>query len=90
MGKVPTLIHIPLGSGCEDYSFWIKHLRTLSMVLIPSSLTAGTPELEASFDEADTRPSSVFSGFLCSISTNSDMSKLHLPHSIKSQILMPG
>ena len=38
-GKLSTLIHFPLESGCEDYSFFRTKQQTLSMVLIPSLLT---------------------------------------------------
>ena len=43
-----------------------------------------TPELDASLDEPDAVPSSVSSGFLCSVSTLSDNSKLQLVLSIRS------
>ena len=55
------------------------------MVLAPSSLTPSKPlELDASFNEAETWHSSVSSKFLCLFTTNSDVSKLQLAHSIKS------
>ena len=42
-----------------------------------------TPELDASLDEPDAVTPSVFSGFLCSVSTVSDNSKPQLPPSIR-------
>ena len=38
-GNLSTLTHFQLQEWYEDYSFWTRHLQTLSMVLIPSSLT---------------------------------------------------
>ena len=49
--------------------------------------TINTPELEASFDEADAIPSSVSSVFLHLVSTISDHSRLQLVHGIKSNQL---
>ena len=53
------LTHFLLEPRCEDYSFLTKWLKTLSMVLILSTLNADTPELDASFDEVDAVPFSV-------------------------------
>ena len=59
------------------------------MVLTTSSQTLSKiPELEASIDDAETGPLSVPSGYLCSHSTNSDISKLQLAPSIKSYIVV--
>ena len=72
--KVSTLIHFPLEPG----SFWMSTLKTeqgLDSVLTDS---IDTPELDASFDEADAMPSSVPSGFLCSVNTVSDNCRLQL------------
>ena len=49
-----------------------------------------TPELDASFEELDGVPSSVSVGFLCSVSTISDTSKLQFSPSIKSQLMVAG
>ena len=46
-----------------------------------------TPELDTSLDEPDAITSSVSSGFLCSVSTLSDNSKLQLAPSIRSHKL---
>ena len=54
------------------------------MVLILSSQTLdNTPELDASFHEADAMPSSVTSGFLHLVITFADNYRLQLPPSIK-------
>ena len=53
-GSVLTLSH--LNHGVRN-TLWNKLLELLSMVLIPSLLTAETLELDASLDEADTMPS---------------------------------
>ena len=47
--------------------FWTRLLITSCRVSILQSLTVNLPEFEASFDEADAVPSSVSSGFLCSV-----------------------
>ena len=64
MWKKSTLTHIPLGPWCENNLFWTRHWETLSMVLILSTWSPDTPELNASFNEADAMPSSVSSGYL--------------------------
>ena len=43
-----------------------------------------TPELDTSFNEPDAITSSVSSGFLCSVNTISDTSKLQLAPNIRS------
>ena len=71
--KVSALTHFPLEPGCEDYSFWTKLSKTLSMVLILSSQDSmETPELDVSFDETDAISSLVSSGFTCLVTTHSD------------------
>ena len=87
MGKVSTLNHLPLEPACEDYSFLEQAVADFEHVLVLFSLTPiKTLELDASFDEPDTMPSSVPSGFLCSFSTISDNSKLQLASSIKFKL----
>ena len=54
------------------------------MVWILSSKTVKTPELDASFDEADVMSSSVSPDFPHSVSTISDTSRQQLALSIKS------
>ena len=87
-GKVPTLTHFPLKPDCDDYSFLdqaVEHFEhSLDSNLIDSH---DTPELGASFDEADAMPSSVSSGFLFLVSTISDTCRLQLAPSIKSHKL---
>ena len=77
MGKVSALTHFPLEPGCKDYSFLDQAVTDFKhgfdSILMNSS---NTPELDASFDEADAMPSSVSSGFLCFVST-SDKSQPH-------------
>ena len=46
-----------------------------------------TPELDASFDDADVMPSWVFAGYLCSVGTIYDNSRLQLAPSIESHKL---
>ena len=61
-----TLTHLPLEQGCEDYFFWDQTVEDfehgLDSVLTDS---VNTPELVASFDEADAMCSPVSLGFLC-------------------------
>ena len=87
-GKVSLLTHFPLELGCENYSFLDQAMTDFKQGL-DSILTNSleTPELNASLGEADTIPSSVSSGFLCSVSTISDNSKLQLAPSIRSHKL---
>ena len=84
MGKVLTLNHFPLKAGCENYPFWTRLLKTLSMVLILSSETLLTywnrmhPLMRLMLYILQS------SGFLCLVSTISDNSRLQLAPSIKS------
>ena len=84
-GKVSSLIHFRLEPGCDNYSFLDQEIVDFIQGL-DSILTdyVETPELDSSFEKPDIATSSVFSGFLHSISTISDTSKLQLPLSIKS------
>ena len=83
-GKVSSLTHFPLEPGCEDYAFLDQAVAVfkqgLDSILIDS---LKTPELDTSLDEPDAiTSSSVSSGFLHSVSTLSDNSKLQLAPSI--------
>ena len=82
-GKVPSLTHFPLEPGCEDYAFLDQAVADFEQGL-DSILTDSleTPELDTSLDEPDVITSSVSSGFLHSVSTLSDYSKLQLGPSI--------
>ena len=60
--------------------FWTRPWLTLNNSL-------ETPELDASLDEPDAIPSSVSSGFLCSVSTLSDNFTLQLAPSLRSHKL---
>ena len=87
-GKVSSLTHFPLEPGCEDCSFLDQAMADFEEGLhsiLTNSLE--TPELYASLDEPDVVPSSVSSGFLCSVSTLSDNSKPQLAPSIRSHKL---
>ena len=70
MGKVSTLIHFPLEPGCKDYSILDQTVKDFEHGL-DSILTdsMSTPELDASFEEAEAVPFSVSSGFLCLVRT---------------------
>ena len=57
------------------------------MFLTPSSLTVEKPELDESFDDTGTGPSSVSPGFPHLVSINCDISKQWLAFSIKSHKL---
>ena len=87
-GKVSSLTHFPLQPGCEGYSFLYQAVADFDQGL-DSILTDSreTPELNTSLDEPDVITSSVSSGFLCSVSTLSDISKLQLAPSIRSHKL---
>ena len=78
-GKVSSLTHFPLEPGCEDYSFLDQAVADFEQGL-DSILTDSlkTPELDTSLEEPDAITSSVSSGFLHSVSTLSDNSKLQL------------
>ena len=82
-GKVSSLTHFPLEPGCEDYAFLDQAVAGYEQGL-DSILTDlfETPELDTSLDEPDVITSSVSSGFLHSVSTLSDNSKLQLASSI--------
>ena len=82
-GKVSSLTHFPLEPGCEDYAFLDQAVADFKQGL-DSILTDSlkTPELDTSLEELDVITSSVSSGFLCSVSTLSDNSKLQLAPSI--------
>ena len=87
-GKMPTLTHLPLERGCDDYSFLDQAVgdfeEGLDSILIDSMKT---PDLDTSLDEPDAITSSVSSGFLHSVSTISDNSKPQLAPSIRSHEL---
>ena len=87
-GKVSMLTHFLFEPRCEDYSFlgpsnW-RLWAWFDFILTDST---NSPELDAPFYEADVVPSSVSSGFLCSVSTISDNSRLYLAPNIKCQKL---
>ena len=73
-GKVSSLTHFPLEPGCEDYSFLDQAVADFEQGLV-SILTDSieTPKLEISLDQPDAIASSDASGFLCSVSTISDI-----------------
>ena len=87
-GKVSSLTHFPLELGCKDYFFLDQAVADFEQRL-DSILTdpLETSELDTSLDEPDIITSSVSSGFLCSVSTLSDNSKLKLAPSIRSHKL---
>ena len=74
-GKVSSLNHFPLESGCEDYSFLDQAVADFEQGL-DSILTDSleTLDLDTSLQESDAITSSVSSGFLHSVSTVSDNS----------------
>ena len=85
MGKMSGLTHFPLEQGCEHYAFleqWVEDFEhgLYSMATVSTDIQ----ELDASFDEVDDMPSSVF---LHSVRSISDNSRLHLASSIKSHKL---
>ena len=84
IGNMSSLTHFPLEPGCEDYSFLDQAVADFEQSLdsiFTDSLE--TPELDTSLDEPDAVTSSVYSGFLCSVNTLSDNSKLQLAPSIR-------
>ena len=88
-GKVSSLTHFPLEPGCEDYAFLDQAVADFEQGL-DSILTDSfkTPELDTSLDEPDAvTSSSVSSGFLHSVSTLSDNSKLQIVPSIQTHKL---
>ena len=76
-GKVSSLTHFPLEPGCEDYAFLDQAVADFEQGL-DSILTDSleTPDFDTSLQESDAITSSVSSGFLHSVSTLSDNSKL--------------
>ena len=87
-GKVSSLTHSPLEPGCEDYSCLVQAVADSYQgldAILTNSLE--TPKLDTSLDEADAITSAVSSGFLCSVSTLCDNSKLLLSPSIRSHKL---
>ena len=82
-GKVSSLTHFPLEAGCEDYAFLDQAVADFEQGL-DSILTDSlkTPELDTSLEEPDAIIYSVSSGFLHSVSTLSDNSKLQLDPTI--------
>ena len=83
-----SLTHFPLEPGCEDYAFLDQAVADFEQGL-DSILTDSleTSELDTSLDEPDGITSTVSSGFLCSVSTPSDNSKLQLAPSNQTRKL---
>ena len=77
-GKMSSLTHFPLEPGFEDYAFLDQTVADFELgsdSLLTDPLK--TPELDTSLDEPDAvTSSSVSSGFLHSVSTLSNNSKL--------------
>ena len=87
-GKASLLYHFPLEPGCEDYSFLDQAVAEFEQDLDPILTDSiETQELDTSLDENYAIMPSVSSGFLCSVSTISNNSKLQLAHSIRSHKL---
>ena len=84
-GKVSSLTHFPLESGCEDYSFLDQAVADFEQDL-DSTFTDSIkrPELDTFLDKPDAIPSSVSSGFLHLVSTIFHTSKPQLAPSIRS------
>ena len=84
-GNVSSLTHFPLEPGCEHYAFLDQAVADFKQGL-DSILTDSleTPELDTSLEEPDAITSSVSSGFLPSVSTLSDNSKLQLTPTIRT------
>ena len=85
---MPSHTHIPLESGCEDYSFLDQAVAGFEQGL--DSIHADsreTLEWDTSLKEPDVIISSVSSGFLHLVSTVSDTSKPQLAPSIRSHKL---
>ena len=87
-GKVSSLIHFPQEPGCEDYAFLDQAVADFEQGL-GSILTDSlkTLELDTSLEEPDAITSSVTSGFLHSVSTLSDNSKLQPASNIHTRKL---
>ena len=83
--KVSSLTHFPLEPGCEDYAFLDQAVADFEQGL-DSILTDSlkTLVLDTSLDEPDVITSSISSGFLHSVSTLCDNSKLPLAPSIQT------
>ena len=87
-GKVLSLTHFPLEPGCEDYAFLDQVVADFEQGLDSTLIVSPeTPELDTSLDKPDVITSSVSSGFLHSVSTLSDNSKLQLAPSIENHKL---
>ena len=84
-GKVSTLVHFPLETGCADYSFLDQAGEDIEHGLDSICMVSVNTELDASFDEADAIPSSVFR--VSTLSIISHNSRLQLASSIKSDKL---
>ena len=87
-GKVASLTHFPLEPGCEDYAFLDQAVPDFEQGL-DSILTNSleTLDLDTSLQESDAITSSVSSGFLHSVSTVSDNSKLQIAPTIRTHKL---
>ena len=86
--KGSSLIHFHLEPGCQDYSFLDHAIADFEQpfdFILTNSLK--TQELGTYLDEPDAIMSSVFSGFLCSVSTFSGHSKFQPGPSIRSHKL---
>ena len=83
-----SLTHFSLEPGCEDYAFLDQAVADFEQGL-DSILTDSlkTPELDTSLDEPHVITSSVSSGFLCLVSTLSDISELQLAPNIQTHKL---
>ena len=85
-GKMSSLTHFPMEPGCEDYAFLDQAVADFEQGLdsiLTDSLEA--LELDTSPEEPDAMTSSVSSGFLHSVSTLSDNSKLQLAPTIQTR-----
>ena len=88
MVKVPSLTHLPLEPGCEDYSFLDQAVAAFEQGM-DSILTNSieTAEIDRCFDKPDVITSSVYSGFICLVYIVSFTSKSKLTPSIRSHKL---
>ena len=90
-GKVLSLTHFPLEPGCEVYAFLDQAVADFKQGL-DSILTDSleTLEMDTSLEEPDAvTSSSVSSGFLHSVSTLSDNSKLQLAPRVFTSLTKP-
>ena len=86
--KLLHLTHSSLELGCDDYNSLDKAVEELEDGLDSIFTYSGeTPELDASLNEPDAIAFSMSSGFLHSVNTISDSSKLKLAPCIKSHKL---